>query len=188
MPESMVGRWAPLYRTATRPRPYGQFSPTYAAAAEWLAPCHSIEDWGAGLGWFGRFLRDDQLYQPIDGTPSRFVTNVADLATYRAKEPLPDGILLRHVLEHNTAWEQILCNALDSFRMRMAVVVFTPINDTQSVDLEDDTSGLNVPTISFDVRDLMVLFGDLYAGEDEYRGTHCGHYGIETMFMLERKD
>lgn len=186
MSESMLGRWAPLYDGVTHRGSYGYYSPTYQAAAGWLSDCHTIEDWGGGLGWFRRYLTLGQreLYRCVDGTASPFVHEVADLASYRAN-PKPDGILLRHVLEHNTRWLTVLDNLLGSYRKRAVVVVFTPFGD-RTRDLGEDESGLDVPVISFAMEDVRAAMGAQAQRVEVHTGKGCGHYQVETVFYLER--
>jgi hypothetical protein len=40
-----------------------------------------------------------------------------------------DGILLRHVLEHNPGWRRILSGAVESFTKKMVLVIYTPFGD-----------------------------------------------------------
>jgi hypothetical protein len=95
---------------------------TYKRAAAYLADVGQVEDWGCGAGYFKRFVPEDR-YRGIDLDPSAGCDQVADLATYNSET---DGILLRHVLEHDLRWQSILRNAMASFRRRMVLVVFTP--------------------------------------------------------------
>jgi hypothetical protein len=62
-------------------------------------------------------------YFGIDNDPSADSDLAADLASYTST---CDGILVRHVLEHDLRWRNILSNALASFRRRMVLVVSTP--------------------------------------------------------------
>jgi hypothetical protein len=182
MPDSMIGRWAPLYEGMTERRAYGTYSPTYQAAAEWLTPCVSVEDWGAGGGWFAKFLHQGQLYTAVDGTANPYADVVADLTSYRPVTK-PEGILLRHVAEHNLQWRAIIDNLLASFTKRAVVVVYTPFTDEPTHDLGDDTSGLRVPTISFNYDEFFDALQPIHRVW-EYHGPECGHYGTETVFEL----
>lgn len=182
----MLGRWAPLYDGMTKRRPYGSYSPTYTAAAEWLRPCRTVEDWGSGGGWFVRFLNPEQRYIAVDGTANRFVDRVADLATYRPVTK-PEGILCRHVLEHCTSWKTIIANLLESFTKRAVIVVYTPFTTGWTHDLGDDESGLGVPTLSFNWGEFLAQH-DQFGTYEMFTGPHCGHYGMETVFRLERRD
>lgn len=99
---------------------------TYRMAAGWLEGCYEVADWGGGSGYFRKFLPASVRYTVIDGTKHNEQTMVADLAAYT--EPA-DGILLRHVLEHNDQWRTVLANALHACRYRLVVVTFTPDTD-----------------------------------------------------------
>jgi hypothetical protein len=186
---SMIGRWAPLYEGVHERRAYGAYSPTYKAAAEWLAPCVSIEDWGGGLGWFRNFIAPNGTgtgtYRLVDGTANDYVHEVADLTSYRPVTK-PEGILLRHVAEHNLQWRAIIDNLLASFTKRAVVVVYTPFTDEPTHDLGDDTSGLRVPTISFNSAEFHAALEPVYRHHRTFYGATCGHYGIETLFQLEQ--
>lgn len=113
----MLGRWAPWYAGGQR-RAYGPID-SYLEAEAWLSGL-SVEDWGCGYARFKDFHKGG--YRGVDGTPG-WADHVADLTTYRSST---DGLLLRHVLEHNHDWRSILTNALASFTKRLVLVVFTP--------------------------------------------------------------
>ena len=93
--------------------PYGDTT-SYAIGAAWLAECALIEDWGCGPGWLRTLLPVDR-YRGIDGTASPCCDVVVDLIAYRSAVL---WIFMRHVLEHNEAWSQILDNAVASFTER----------------------------------------------------------------------
>lgn len=89
---------------------YGSIE-SYRLAAVFLEDCKEVEDWGCGFGTLGRFCLSPK-YTGLDGSESPAAKAVIDLRTYTSDV---DGILLRHVLEHNpTGWRQILVNALGS--------------------------------------------------------------------------
>lgn len=91
---------------------------SYEIGLKWLEPCAVIEDWGAGSK-FAKTLRP-QGYVSVDCEDADVCT---DLNVYRSS---PDGIFMRHVLEHNIDWRVVLDNALQSFRRRMALIMFLP--------------------------------------------------------------
>jgi len=62
-------------------------------------------------------------YIGIDGSDTPFASRIADLRTYRSKA---EGILIRHVLEHNYDWEAILAGAVESFQKKLCLILFTP--------------------------------------------------------------
>src|ERR1043166_9122174 len=102
--------------------PFYATQETYRLAAEWLKDCQTVADWGGSTGFFGTCLPASVKYTVVDGTAQVEGQVLADLTTYR--EP-SDGILLRHVLELNTEWRQILRNAMEAFRQRMVVITYT---------------------------------------------------------------
>ncbi len=90
---------------------------TYELGYNFLKNCKSIEDWGCGTGGFKRFIQknDDIKYIGIDGSITPFADIQQDLTIYKSK---PEGIFMRHVLEHNYEWEKILNNACGSFQKK----------------------------------------------------------------------
>lgn len=148
------------YEGRDEPMRYGWSDETYIRAVRFLADgCRTIQDWGAGMGYARRFVPADVTYTAVDWAPHAGADIGADLAAWRP-DPAPDGIMLRHVLEHIPDWHRVLDNAAACARRRLAVVLFTPLGettrrlvDTWQVDwsfrLEDITARLP----GFDVRD-----------------------------------
>jgi hypothetical protein len=205
---SNLGRWAPWYdqlEPGASPEPYGA-TPTYEMGAQWLAdwamtpvarlPAEPvlpldpvgflIEDWGCGKGWM-RTLIPAECYRGIDGTKSPFADVVADLATYRAEDDVL-AIFMRGVLEHNYGWRKIIANAMNGFRYRMALVLFTPMTKPGAGTTEIGfTKELGVPDLSLDHLELMPFLED-----------RCSHiswrdvdspdtgYGTERVYFLEK--
>lgn len=115
------------YSGITIPTPYGTDTRSYEKAMGFLDESRClIEDWGCGTAFAKQFVKKG-IYWGIDFTPSRFCDVVADLATRLYDHKLPDCILLRHVLEHNYNWRDILRNAARICRWRMVIVLFTPL-------------------------------------------------------------
>jgi hypothetical protein len=105
---------------------YGHSDATYAKTIGWLAQaCASIQDWGAGMGYARRFVPPGVAYTAVDWAPGAGADITADLTFWRP-DPRPDGILLRHVLEHVDDWQQVLDAAVAAAAKRLAVVIFTP--------------------------------------------------------------
>lgn len=179
MTESNVGKWSRWYGLlGDEPEPYGD-TITYQAGAEWLAECPQVEDWGCGKGWMSRFV-EPARYRGLDGSYSRFADEVVDLALYRSQTP---GLFMRHVLEHDYRWRDILDNAVASFTDRMVLVLFTPLQkETRELAFNPDPG---VPDIGFAKRDITDRFGDVVwkAKTVETRT----QYGSETSFYLRRK-
>jgi GT2 family glycosyltransferase len=151
--------------------PFGEET-SYRKAMEFLAGCATVEDWGCGTAYAKRFLSSG-TYVGIDGSPSPFCDKVEDLQVYRSEA---DGILLRHVLEHNRNWRAVLENALSSFRKRLVLVLFTPFGSETRELAWNQKEG--VPDISFKKEDLTGLFGTLpyteeaLATDTQYRKEH----------------
>jgi len=102
---------------------------SYAIGMDWLAGCQSVEDWGCSLQYAKRFCKP--AYVGVDGTAADgFDIKVRDLSAYVTKTP---GLFMRHVLEHNASWRQVLSNALESFTERMALITFTDFAETEQV-------------------------------------------------------
>jgi len=165
------------YSRFSEPAAYGG-TITYERGLGWLAEtCDTIEDWGAGTA-FGRRYVPEGHYLAIDGSPSPFADRVIDLTGYLSS---PDGIFMRHVLEHNQDWRVILGNACASFRKRFALVIFTPFGDR---------TGPLVPgpelDLSFRREDLTWFFSGLAWEDEEFLGTGS-QYGDEHVFYVERK-
>jgi len=166
-----MGLWH--YETIPEPQAYGDDT-TYELGFAWLADCDLVEDWGCGTA-YGRRFRSG-AYKGIDGSVSRFADLITDLRTYRSQA---DGIFMRHVLEHNHDWRQILAGALESFRRRFVLVIYTPLGDETRVL----THGA-IPDISFARGDLTGYLAPFLA--EEHSLTTDTWYGSETVFCCER--
>ena len=163
---------------------------TYVLAAEWLAPCPLVEDWGAGTGRFATYRAGRTV--GIDGSPGRqeagrqvgrqVVEVVVPLEQYRSTVA---GIHMRHVLEHNECWRTILTNACVSFTDRMVLTLFTPLaeQDTQLAWVE----GYEVPDLSLDARALYSILDehDIEYETERVEDTNAG-YGNETMIRMSK--
>jgi hypothetical protein len=119
-------------------------------------------------------------YRGIDGTASPRSAEVVDLVTYRSTVP---GVFMRHILEHNYEWAQILDNALASFTERMALILFTPEQaTTEEIAFRSD---VGVPDIAFRLTDII----DRFPPDVTYtvqRILSATQYGCETILLLER--
>jgi hypothetical protein len=167
---------------------------TMVRAVDFLAvpEITSIEDWGCGVCILKKYLNPDQVYIGIDGSDTKYQSLIADLATYKSKV---DGIFMKHVLEHNVQWKQILQNMLESFTKRCVLILFTPFShETQSlitayVHTNDNGEVVQIPDLSFkkeDITDIMDSYKDI-----KYRcetiSSPKTSYRIEHIFYLERK-
>lgn len=174
---SNVGKWRRYYRDLDEIRLYGG-STTYELAAEFLADMNEVEDWGCGGGGFRKFCKT--AYIGVDGTKNKFVDTVADLATYKSSV---DGIMLRHVLEHNSEWAKVLDNALDSFRRKLCIVLFTPFaEETKEIKYHKKFDAVD---ISFRKQDLISRFRDNKWRLEEGLKTES-LYDVEHVFYIEK--
>lgn len=168
----MMGRWSYPH---TEPFPFGP-TVTYEKGIGFVDGPWTIEDWGCGTAWARQFVKQGK-YVGIDGSRSRWTDKVVDLAEYTSKA---EGIFMRHVLEHNVRWSEILRNAVASFQKRLAVVMFIPFGPvTEPVGMTND-----VPDIRFKKEDLTDHFGRLSWHEETFKtATQCGW---EHIFFVEK--
>lgn len=174
-----VGKWSDWYQGREQPWPYGDTT-SYEIGAAWLEPCALVEDWGCGAGWLRTLVPPDR-YRGIDGTSSSFCDEVVDLVAYRSRVP---GIFMRHVLEHDYDWREMLDNALASFTERMALILFTPEGAvTEEIAFHRD---IGVPDIAFRLADITDRFPPDVTFAVQ-RIASATQYGSETILLLERK-
>ncbi len=174
---SNLGKWDRWYSMVDETQPYG-LTETYKLGAAFLADCATVEDWGCGKGWFRRLVPAGR-YRGIDGSSTPFADEVVDLAVYRSNV---EGIFMRHVIEHDYRWSEILANAVASFTRRLVLVVFTPFGaETREIAFADDPG---VPDISFCKEDLLAYFAGLRVTTDDL--VTDTQYGVETIFKVER--
>lgn len=108
-----------LYKGVVSPTRYGNDDTSYIRAGLYLSGPGLVEDWGCGTTYARRFI--GAPYRGIDGCMSKFADEQVDLATYRSDVP---KILMRHALEHNWDWRDVLANMLDSFTDRACLILF----------------------------------------------------------------
>jgi hypothetical protein len=172
-----AGKWNNWYVGIEEPAAYGN-TPSYEMGAAWLKNCKTVEDWGCGKGWFSTFVKPDR-YRGIDGSKTPFANEVVDLTQYHSQV---EGIFMRHVLEHDFRWAEILDNALESFTKRMFLVLFTPLADTTG-DIEfEDPPG--VPNIAFRLSDLTDRMDGLEVEHETFASET--KYDTETVFRISR--
>lgn len=184
MSSASVGQWDRHYAGLVAPEPYGD-SPTYAMAAEWMGGLASVEDWGCGKGWLRR-LCDPAAYRGIDGSASPFADEVDDLAT---RDTSVEGIVLRHVLEHNDNWTEVLDNALRCCTKKLIVVLFTPCKASTIVLQREHAYG-NVPVIAFRFDDIICRMPTHVTVTSQMIESPSTAYGVETVIrvMYDRTD
>lgn len=182
---TMLGAWTRWYQQLSpdaQPAPYGA-SESYRLGADWLADCSRVEDWGCGTGWLRTFIPLDR-YHGIDGTASPFADEVADLRTHRSETP---GLFMRHVLEHNHDWRDVLDATQASFTERMALILFTPMApQTREHPELASLGGIDVPVISFAHGDLVARFAPGVAWTFEDLASPETFFGVERIYYLER--
>lgn len=171
-------RWANWYAGLTEPAPYGD-SASYMILAEHVADCATVEDWGCGKGWMRNFIPAPR-YRGVDGTRSMFADEVTDLCYYQSDV---DGIVMRHVIEHEWDWELVLDNAMMSFKRKFGLALFTPLQDvTQRID---HTAIVDVPDIGFAEADIVEFFDGL-SYERVVVDPSPTKYGIEHIYLVEK--
>jgi hypothetical protein len=174
-----VGNWESWYRGLDEPKRYADTT-TYRIAAEFLSEVSLVEDWGCGGGGFREFC--PVAYRGIDGTKNKFVDEVVDLCTYRSSA---DGILMRHILEHNYRWREVLRGALNSFKNKMCLVLFTPFaNETTQINFSEE---IKVPDLSLSKEAIEGILSEcsLTWSLRENIPTDS-QYGIEHVYFIER--
>jgi len=185
--DSRVGMWDGFYDGyVNRRRGWYGVPTTMKLAAAFLAlpEIITVEDWGCGFGGFRKFLAPHQEYVGVDGSKSPAATVHADLTEYRSD---PDGLLLRHVLEHNPDWLPILDNAVESFKKRMVLIIFTPfLAETKEIRRYRQWHGCegSMVDIGFRKEDLVERFGGAPCADERVKTR--SQYNFEHMFYLEK--
>ena len=175
----MLNKWNKWYKDTKTIKSFGD-KRTYKLATDFLADMEEVEDWGCGAGGFKQFYKGK--YLGIDGTKTPFVDKVADLRGYRSEV---DGILIRHVLEHNYDWQEILSNALLSFKKKFCLVLFTPFVKVTKEIAHNKKHGVDVPDIAFSKEDIERYFEGLKWRLQDNIKTRKGH-GVEHIYYVEK--
>lgn len=184
---SRVGLWDRYYANARDRGVYGDIETARYAADFFNHPyIEIVEDWGCGLGGFKLLLASRQQYIGVDGSKSPYADTVADLELYQSTA---DAIHVRHVLEHNPAWRKILKNALNSFRYRMVLTLFTPWSSaTRVIARYPNFLGTNrtMVDIAFNRAELLEhLVGYRWTMRENLRTRT--QYGIEHVIFIQRE-
>jgi hypothetical protein len=176
---SNVGKWDAWYGGVDPASPhacqYGD-TVTYLMAASFMMDVGEVEDWGCGAGGFKRFYRG--RYIGLDGSKTPIAEKIVDLCEYKSSV---DGIVIRHVLEHNYDWAKILDNALGSFRKKLCLILFTPFAEETKEIAHNAIHGIDAPDLSFSQADIdsrMQAAGvrfELYGGVPTPTGYECEH-------------
>ena len=166
-----IGNWTGLRKRGER---YGHCDTSYIKAAEFLKD-GPVEDWGCGGGYAKRFF-SNSTYIGIDGTGD-YCDIQADLRAYTSNVK---GILLRHVLEHNTDWRMVLSNALKSCE-KLALIIYTPfINETTQTGW---CTEYGCPDICFRKEDITDMLPQ-YTEEVVESPNVWGDHHTETIFYV----
>lgn len=175
-----AGKWD--YKAITEPSRYGD-EPTYEKAAAWLDGCGPIvEDWGCGTAYARKFFTKSK-YIGIDGSWSKFCDVQADLRIYRSS---CDGIMLRHVLEHDYDWFLILENAVKFFKKRLAIAFFIPPEPFTKVHSVEENG---VPNLVISREGIARALRGLAVREEVVTGLgHTYPYHEETILYIDRPE
>lgn len=181
--DTNFGKWNTWYENLDpeKPSKYGDRI-TYRLAAAFLSGCREIEDWGCGRGGFRSF--SPGRYIGVDGSKTPFADKIVELTTYRSRA---EGILLRHVLEHNYNWPKILDGAVKSFRKRLCVVLFTPFADTTRELRHNRKGGVDAPDLSLSTAEIEAHFAGLNWRLDRDLKT-ASQYGVEHVYYVWRPE
>lgn len=163
---------------------YGE-THTYKLGYEFLKDCNNIEDWGCGTGGFKRMIEpiDNITYTGIDGSNTPFLDIKADLTKYTSST---DGIFMRHILEHNYEWKEILINACNSFTKKMCLILFTNFVDNTTEIAHNLKHGVDVPDMAFSKKELLDVFDNLNIKYKVETFTTNTGYKIEHIIYLEK--
>lgn len=154
---------------------------SYERAANFLDPfCEEVEDWGCGKGAARPYFSKTR-YIGIDGSGSKHADKVVDLRDYHSET---DGILIRHVLEHNYDWPLILRNAVESFRKRMCLVFFLEPEPYTRLWLANPSG---VPNLHIGRKLLLSILEGLEFREDKIPRNDSTPHKAEYLFYVERK-
>jgi hypothetical protein len=176
-PSSFMKRPYPECDKDDVPAIYG--TETYAKPIAWLLEkCNTIEDWGCGYAYARKFVPEGR-YFGVDGSPEAapYADLIADLTTYKSDV---DGIFIRHILEHNYNWRDVLMNATASFRKRLVLIMFTPFREHTVPLVRNDLLDL-----SFRKDDITEYFQGLDVRE-EHLDSPDTQYKTEHIFYVER--
>lgn len=139
--------------------PYGDVE-SYRRAASFLDVPGTVEDWGCGRAYARQFFKTAK-YIGVDGTASRYCDEHDDL---RLRVSSPDGILLRHVLEHNVCWQWILQAACRAARRKLCLVHFIAFAE-RPVPLRDTNKGVYIQHLV--ERDVENILNDWIVDKDK---------------------
>lgn len=154
---------------------------SYKKAAEFLKDCKEVEDWGCGGGGF-------LIYRPdaigVDGSDTKFAKKkFIDLKEYVNK---CESIHMRHVLEHNYSWKEILNNALKSAKNKLVITMFIPLNNDESKEINHNKKyGVDVPDMSISRNEFMEIINSYHPKCIEFEKiSSITSYGEEEIIYI----
>jgi len=140
---------------------------------EWLDGCETVEDWGCSLAHAKRYCKG--TYIGLDGTGGS-CDKIVDLRDHKSS---PDGIFMRHVLEHNLRWDRILYNAVLSFQKKMSLIFFRPFVEKETIEYHGE-----IPIISFNKKSILDFIDPYLKNEVIIHRKDKPLY--DTVFLLEK--
>jgi hypothetical protein len=175
---SNLGRWT-AHSKRESPQLFG-WPQSYEIATSWLLDHGTVYDLGCGSGYARRCFPEGS-YLGVDGSASRWCDSVQDLVDFKAVPNFPcDSILMRHVLEHDWRWKEILRMAVSSFRDRMALVLFIPPTTNPTTSLwEENPGGGDVPNLQLNIDELLEIVSPFLVTTVEAK---------EWIFLLSREN
>ena len=185
--QTNAGKWDKWYAGLKLDNPSGAktkygANTTYIIAGAFLAGCEAVEDWGCGRGGFRGYCPG--RYIGVDGSHTPYADKIAELGEYRSSV---DGILLRHVLEHNYNWPKVLDRAVKSFRKKLCVVLFTPFAETTRELAHNGKAGVDVPDLSLSAAEVEAHFQGLKWTLFRDIKTNS-QYGVEHVYCVWRPE
>lgn len=177
---SNLNKWNDWYCTVTEVESYGH-SMSYQIGSQYLSDCSTVEDWGCGKGWLRLFFPQTIQYIGLDGSHNKFVDKHVDLEEYTSSV---DGIFMRHVLEHNYGWKNVLSNAVKSFEKKMVLILFTPWSEEKTKQI-GFTDSVGVPDLSFSRHEIEEHFLNLEYKYIEVPSPET-FYGKEYIYLIKK--
>jgi len=171
-----------LYEGVEQPTRYGSDDTSYLRAGMFLSGPGLVEDWGCGTTYARRFI--GAPYRGVDGVRSKFAERQVDLAEYFSRVP---KILMRHVLEHNWNWRDILENMLNSFTDRACLILFIPPGpkdlNVSGSDLSDTSEWPGLVLCQDDLEAILRAHPDIEVHAENMH-TQTPPFNYERIFFL----
>ena len=178
-----VGKWDNWYKELGETPSAYKYSETetYKIAADFLRGLDAVEDWGVGAGGFLNHL---PTAIGVDGSDTPFAQKkFIDLCNYVSKV---NGVHLRHVLEHNYEWKQVLINALTSAKDKLVITFFIPFSGGETKELAHNLIyGVDVPDLSISKKEFDIILQSFSTKKIEIISLENGTaYGIEIIYKI----